>query len=599
MRNEYPRPQFRREQWINLNGEWAFQFDDLDLGKKEKWYQGTKRFDEKITVPFVYQTKKSGLNTTIPHEIVWYQRKLSVVRRKGKRYILHFGAVDYLSDIYINEEHVLTHEGGHTSFSIDITDHLLADNLLTVRVYDPLEDETIPRGKQFWEAKSRGIWYTNTTGIWQTVWLEEVNDCYLQKIKLTPQYDEGRLHLQALISKVADHSYLKFSIQYKEEKIASGNIQLISKHLDVSVDLFDEKIFRHNFHGEGYSWTPETPNLFDLSFELYEEDKLQDQVTSYFGFRKIHQEGGMIYLNNRPYYQKLVLDQGYWPESLMTAPTDEAFVTDIQLAKEMGFNGCRKHQKTEDPRFLYWADKLGYLVWGECAAVPFYHENSVNRLMKDWAEIIDRDYNHPCIVTWVPLNESWGIPDVQRNRQQQHFSQTMYHYLHSLDTTRLVISNDGWSMTETDICAIHNYAHGTLKEPEKYKFFVETLSNKETILNFSSASWGIYANGFAHQGEPIILTEFGGIGFDVSGQPGWGYTTVSSEENFVAEYGRIMNAVYASKILYGYCYTQLTDVEQEINGLLTYERKPKCDLSLIRKINETFHYPRIVNDQTF
>jgi len=213
--------------------------------------------------------------------------------------------------------------------------------------------------------------------------------------------------------------------------------------------------------------------------------------------------------------------------------------------------------------------------------------------MREWQEIIDRDYNHPCVITWVPLNESWGIPDVQRNRQQQHFSQTMYHYIHSLDTTRLVISNDGWAMTETDICAIHNYAHGNPNEKEKYEFFTNTLKTKENILTYTSAAWDIYANGFDNKGEPVLLTEFGGIGFDVSGQPGWGYTSVTTEDEFILEYSRIMDALYASEILFGYCYTQLTDVEQEINGILTYDRQPKCNISLIKEINDRFHLPRI------
>lgn len=593
IRNEYPRPQFVREKWHNLNGEWDFAFDDANVGVREKWYSGNKVFEQKIIVPFVFQSEKSGISITESHEIVWYKTELKIEKKDKKRYLLHFGAVDYLSDVYVNGQHVLNHEGGHTSFDADITDWLSEENVLVVRAYDPLFDESIPRGKQFWENQSRGIWYTNTTGIWQSVWLEEVDEIYIEKVKMTPIYDEGKLRIQIKISSAAPQMKLNFAIRYGTEAITSGSLDFLSQKIDFFVDLFDEMIFRHNFHGEGYSWTPETPNLFDIDFKLIRAEEVKDAVASYFGFRKIHHERGMIYLNNRPYYQKLVLDQGYWPESLMTAPSDAAFAKDIQLAKKMGFNGCRKHQKTEDPRFLYWADKLGYIVWGECASAPFYNEDSVNRLMREWQEIIDRDYNHPCVITWVPLNESWGIPDVQRNRQQQHFSQTMYHYIHSLDTTRLVISNDGWAMTETDICAIHNYAHGNPNEKEKYEFFTNTLKTKENILTYTSAAWDIYANGFDNKGEPVLLTEFGGIGFDVSGQPGWGYTSVTTEDEFILEYSRIMDALYASEILFGYCYTQLTDVEQEINGILTYDRQPKCNISLIKEINDRFHLPRI------
>lgn len=593
-RNDYPRPQLVRENWLNLNGEWQFDFDDDNIGQKEQWYDGSKAFEKNIQVPFAYQTKLSGIDDQTPHERVWYQRNFPQSKNVDKKYLLHFGAVDYQADVYINGKHVCFHEGGHTSFSVDITDVLVdGENQLTVFAYDPLKDETIPRGKQFWEAESRSIWYTNTTGIWQTVWLEEVADCYLSQLKLTPMLDEGKVNLKAELNQIVEDITLAFQISFKEEVIAKGQVAFINGKVDFSVDLFSEMIFRHNHHGAGMTWSPETPNLFDVTLQLLKDELVIDQVQSYFGLRKIHQENGMVYLNNKPYYQKLVLDQGYWPESLLTAPTDEAFIKDIELAKEMGFNGCRKHQKTEDPRFLYWADQMGFLVWGECAAAPFYTTDAVNRLMAEWAEIIDRDYNHPCIVTWVPLNESWGIPDVQRNRQQAHFSQTMYHYLHAIDPTRLVISNDGWAMTETDICAIHNYAHGQEDEKQKYQYFVENLKTKENILGAPSTCWNIYADGFENRGEPVMLTEFGGIGFDVSGQPGWGYTSVENKEDYIKDYQRIMDAVYASEILWGYCYTQLTDVEQEINGIVTYDRQPKCDLSIIKKINDSYHVPVI------
>lgn len=593
-RNEYPRPQLVRDNWFNLNGEWQFAFDDEYVGKKEQWYNGEKEFDQRIQVPFAYQTKLSGIDDQTPHERVWYQRVFNQTKDVDKRYILHFGAVDYQSTIYVNGNQIYFHEGGHTTFSVDITDVLVdGNNRVTVFVFDPLEDETIPRGKQFWETDSRSIWYTNTTGIWQTVWLEAVNEYHIRQLKLTPLLDEGKVNIKVDLNEAVENLELDYVIHFKGELIAKGRVALVKGKADFSVDLFSEMIFRHNHHDSGMSWTPENPNLFNVGFQLLYGTKILDYVRSYFGLRKIHHENGMTYLNNKPYYQKLVLDQGYWPESLLTAPSDESFIKDIQFAKDMGFNGCRKHQKIEDSRFLYWADHMGFLVWGECAAAPFYTNESVNRLMKEWSEIIDRDYNHPCIVTWVPLNESWGIPNVQRNRQQQHFSQAIYHYIHAIDPTRLVISNDGWAMTETDVCAIHNYTHGSEVEVEKYHHFVDNIKTKKNILGEPSSCWSIYADNFKHQGEPILLTEFGGIGFDVSGKSGWGYTSVENEENYIKEYQRIMKAVYASDILWGYCYTQLADVEQEINGILTYDRQPKCDLSIIKSINDGYHIPFI------
>lgn len=595
VRNEYPRPQMVRENWLNLNGEWEFQFDDRDCGLKEKWYEKGTRFSRKIIVPFAFQTKLSGIGETNRHDIVWYHRTFQIDKENKQRYLLHFGAVDYFADIFVNGEKVTSHEGGHTSFTVDITSYLLdtGENHLVVRAYDPQTDESIPRGKQIWEEKSKGIWYTNTTGIWQTVWLEKVADIYITQLKFTPLFDSGQVEVEVYLNHIASKANLLYQIYFKDNLICKGETNCNQNKVKFVVDVMQEKIFRTIFHGDGYAWSPEHPNLFDVSFNLFVEGDRVDKINSYFGFRKIHEENGMVYLNNQPYYQKLVLDQGYWPDSLLTAPNDEAFVDDIKLSKEMGFNGCRKHQKIEDPRFLYWADKLGYLVWGECASAPIYNSDAVNRLTREWSEIITRDYNHPSIVTWVPLNESWGVPDIQRNRQQQHFSQALYHYIHAVDSTRLVISNDGWNLTETDICAIHNYSHGQSHDLKQYEHFKTTLSTKENILNFPSTRWSIYAQGFYHRGTPILLTEFGGIGFKVGNQVGWGYTSAETKEDFVSEYRRVMEAVYASRVLYGYCYTQLTDVEQEINGLLTYDRRPKCDLAKIREINDSYHLNQI------
>ncbi len=588
-REEYPRPQFVRKNWTNLNGEWDFTFDDENEGIRGKFFASSENYDKKINVPFAYQSQKSGIHDASPHDIVWYYRKFEVSKKGKKRVIIHFGAVDYEADIFMNSQHILNHKGGHTSFSADITDYIVDGfQSLSVRVYDPHKDESIPRGKQFWGDEPTGIWYTSTTGIWQTVWLEIVEDVYIKNLRTKTLYDSGKVEFEITLNKES-LVLLDYEITFDNKKVVNGTIELNSKKLIFDSELIQEQIFRTNYHGGGWSWTPERPNLFGIKFKIYRGEKLLDEVSSYFGMRKIHQENGMIYLNNHPYYEKLVLDQGYWPTGLMTAPTDEDFKKDIELSKEMGFNGCRKHQKVSDPRFLYWADKLGYLVWGECASPTIYNNDSNTRLMEEWKEIIERDFNHPSIVTWVPINESWGVPNISFDRQQQHFSQTMYHYLHSLDTTRLVVSNDGWALTETDICSIHNYNHGQKNEIEKYEYFKETLNVRENLLTRPGSSWPIFANGFFYKNQPILLTEFGGIGFDVSGEPGWGYTSVSNEDEFVEDYRRIMGAVYASKGLWGFCYTQITDVEQEINGLLTYERQPKCDLSKIKEINDSFH----------
>lgn len=591
LRTEYPRPQLQRKEWKSLNGEWNFAFDDQNIGMKEQWYHNAAALTKKINVPFAYQTELSGINDSSFHDVVWYQREFEVPGDwNEKRIMLHFGAVDYYAKVFVNGQLVGENEGGHTPFSFDIT-HTVKDGRasVVVRAEDPSRDETIPRGKQFWKEEIESIWYTNTTGIWQPVWIEPVSDSAIEKLRMTPDLDQGDIEIELDVSPQAVNKTIEIKIEYKGKLISHDSFLLIETYLKRRMNVFGKHIFHTGFHHEGMTWSPEAPNLFNITFEIKEDQTIADSVVSYFGMRKIHTEDGMVYLNNKPYYQQLVLDQGYWREGLLTAPHDEDFKKDIELAKEMGFNGCRKHQKVEDPRFLYWADTLGYLVWGECAASAFYSERAASRLTEEWTKIIDRDYNHPSIVAWVPLNESWGVQTIRSDRKQQHHSQAMYHHIHSMDGTRPVISNDGWEQTVTDICAIHNYNHGTDEEKNKSTAFKETLETKETLLSSQPAKRKIYANGFAHQGEPIILTEFGGVGFEVGGDNGWGYTSVKNEEEFVADYRRIMNAVYSSKALHGYCYTQLTDVEQEINGILSYDREPKCDLKLIREINTQWH----------
>jgi len=589
-RPEYPRPQFVRDLWLNLNGEWDFQLDKADEGMSKKWFE-KPNFFEKIQVPFAYQSKLSQVECKDPSDWCWYYRKFIVPSKMtGKQIVLHFGAVDYQTWVYVNGKMVGFHEGGHTSFSFDITPYLVSENeqSLTIRVYDPLKDETIPRGKQFWEEKSAGIWYTPTTGIWQTVWLEAVEKTHIKNVRFTSDIDKGTVVVEANVTGDYEDAKFEIEIAYKGQQIIKNTFLVSEPYVRLEFDLYNKKIFRSGFHGGGMVWSPESPNLFDVTMQLATKITV-DKVESYFGLRKIHTENGKVFLNNRPYYQKLVLDQGYWPGGLLTAPTDEDLKKDIVLSKEMGFNGCRKHQKVEDPRFLYWADKLGYLVWGECAASPCFSEEAAARLTKEWIEIIERDYNHPSIVTWVPINESWGVPNVNISKQEQHCTLAMYYLIKSLDPTRLVVSNDGWEMTKTDILAVHNYNHGHKDEVAKYNFYKETLSTQENLVKSMAAARNLYAQGYEYQGEPILLTEYGGIAYKVDGSAGWGYTIVENEDQLLEDYARIMEAIFASKSLHGFCYTQLTDVEQEINGLLSYDRKPKCDLAKIRELN---NHPR-------
>lgn len=595
LRTEYPRPQFVRKEWQCLNGTWDFDFDDMGEAESCHWEKDSHTLSGRIEVPFCFESGLSGIKDTSIHNKCFYKRTFTLPAEwEGKNILLHFGAVDYRCKVYIDEALCGEHEGGSSAFSFDIT-HCLRDSItihsLSVSAEDPAADETIPRGKQFWEEKSAGIWYTRTSGIWQSVWLEPVDPVNITRIKMTPDFDHDILDLECTFSKLIPNMALEVTISFGEELICKDSYSINSNTVfKRSIHLAADKIFYTNNHGASRSWTPENPALYDISFTLKSGEGIHDCVKSYFGMRKIHTENGMVYLNNYPYYLKLVLDQGYWPEGILTAPKDEDFQYDIEIMKEMGFNGCRKHQKTEDPRFLYWADKLGYLVWEEVAAACLFTDNSVMRYIKEWMEVLERDYNHPSIVAWVPFNESWAVPDIGRNALQQDYTLSLYHMLKALDPTRLVVNNDGWEQTRTDICAIHNYSHGTAKEPGKQDTFKRFTSDLSILLSPFSAGRSIFAPPYKYQGQPILITECGGIHYNNSENGSWGYTSADSEEDFLKQYSFVIDNIMQSDYIYGFCYTQLSDVEQETNGLLTYEREPKCDPLKIKAINGQYRH---------
>ncbi|SDS04374.1 Glycosyl hydrolases family 2 [Paenibacillaceae bacterium GAS479] len=578
-RMEYPRPQFTRQQWLCLNGEWAFAFDDANVGEGEGWYrdrQSGSPFDRSIQVPFTFQSKLSGIEDPGFHDVVWYQRSFEIPANwQGKETILHFGAVDYCAKVWVNGQLAAVHEGGHTPFSAGIGSLLQEGvNTLVVRAEDFSRDLTLPRGKQYWLEKSASIFYTRTTGIWQSVWLEPVSAVYLKKVAFTPDIDRNEIRLRTFVDGLdqGKECQLQVSISFRGTVI-SDDVYTV-KHGEES-RVVGLKDFAD--HGLGRLWSPEHPNLYDVTFKVIQNAQNLDEVSSYFGMRKVSVEDGKLCLNNRPYYQRLVLDQGYFPEGVLTAPSDEAMKQDVELTKAMGFNGVRKHQKTEDPRFLYWCDQLGLLVWGEAANAYEYSEEYVRRFTKEWMDIIERDYNHPCIVTWVPLNESWGIPNVQNDKRQQQHGLAMYHLTKSLDETRLVVYNDGWEQMTTDLLTIHDYE-------SKQKVLESRYATMETALSAMPANRRIFVGGASYQGQPMLISEFGGIAFKKSDWDGWGYSGADNEEDFLRKLAAVVNPMFTSPVVQGFCYTQLTDVEQEINGLLTYDRQPKAPLEKIRKI---------------
>ncbi|WP_411345768.1 glycoside hydrolase family 2 protein [Paenibacillus sp. WLX1005] len=581
-RPEYPRPQLVREDWINLNGTWAFAFDDERCGDAEGWHmRGQGTFDRSIEVPFAFQSELSGISDTGFHDLVWYRRTLELPTDwAGKQIIVHFGAVDYAATVWVNGQWAAAHEGGHTPFQADITALLDKEdtNEIVVRCEDFSRDVTLPRGKQYWLEDSASIFYTRTTGIWQSVWLEVVEPYHLQRLRLTPDIDRNEMRIGLKYTPETGRALhtssfqVRLTVDFDGANIASDEFSLCSVEPFRAIGLND-----FNDHTQGRWWSADRPNLYDLRVELLRDGEVVDTVDSYFGMRKVSIDNSRFYLNNRAEFLRLVLDQGYFPDGILTPPSDAAILRDIELTQQMGFNGVRKHQKTEDPRFLYWCDVKGLMVWGEAANAYDYSEQYVNRFTREWQEIIQRDYNHPSVIVWVPLNESWGIPNALVDQRQQQHGLAMYHLTRSLDEMRPVIYNDGWEMMKTDIVAIHDYAWEEQVLTDRY-------ANVETAVNATPGNRHLFVGGAQYEGQPIMITEFGGIAYQTGEQEGWGYSGAENDDDYLQRLQAVIRPLYGSPIVRGFCYTQLTDVEQEINGLLTYDRQPKVPLEQIRRI---------------
>lgn len=578
MRNEYPRPDFVRTQWQTLNGEW-------DL------YEGDDTRRQLIQVPFVPQSRLSGIGRALTSDKLVYERCFTVPQEwKGKQILLHFGAVDYQCSVWVNGHCAGTHRGGQTPFCLDITAFLKGgDEHLRVDVTDPLTDEMIPRGKQFWKEKSQFIWYTQSSGIWQSVWLEPVDRSHLEWVHFTPDIDEGTVQIDYQISEDTPASYqIGLEIRFCGEMMYAGTINGTERRGKIIADVFRNRALNGGFHFTGCYWSPEHPYLFDVVIKLLSDGQVHDEAKTYFGMRKIHVKDGKVYLNNQPYYQKLLLDQGYWKDGLMTAPTQEDLAEDIRRSKAMGFNGCRKHEKVEDPIFLYWADTLGFLVWESMASFWSFTPQGGAAFAEEWSQVIQRDYNHPCIVVWNMMNESWGVPHIYDDPQQQHFARAMYHLARGLDNSRLVIANDGWEQTENDICAFHTYKHGSeedIRQQERFRTGVLSLEGLSGLVERS-----LFAKGFSYEGQPVMLTEIGGIVICGSctdaGTEAWGYTGADNPQAFLKAYERLIDSIYSSELLCGFCYTQLADIEQEQNGLLDEMHCFKIDAAAIKAIND-------------
>lgn len=577
----YPRPQLRRAHWISLDGPWRFTFDD---DRRYSHPQEIEHWPQKIRVPYPVESHASGIGDRGFHLGCWYERDFDLAADADSRIILHFGAVDYKAMVWVNGTYMTSHEGGHTPFSIEITHVLRSTGRHTVSVYveDDPHDLTKPRGKQDWQLEPHSIWYPRTTGIWQTVWLERVSHTYVQKIRWTPHVEGFALTFEARVVGDAQKSLsMEVQIRHKDRLLADDRYLVIDGEVDRRIILSDPGI--DDFRNE-VLWSPERPQLLDVQVRLRRGDQLFDEFRTYTALRSVGVLRDRFMLNGRPYPLKLVLDQGYWPDTLLAAPDDAALKRDVQLAKLMGFNGVRKHQKIESPRYLYWADRLGLLVWEEMPSAYRFTRTAIKRMIREWGDVIERDFSHPCVITWVPFNESWGVPELTCVDAHQHAVQALYHLTKTLDPTRPVIGNDGWESSATDIIGIHDYDADTEHLRQRYGPEVKP----QDLLDLRRPGGRVLTlDGHPHSGQPIVLTEFGGIALDVRADQQapttWGYSRAHAREEFAAKFTSLMETVNRTALFGGYCYTQFADTFQEANGLLTENREPKIPLEQIAK----------------
>ncbi|GAC1444153.1 MAG: glycoside hydrolase family 2 TIM barrel-domain containing protein [Chloroflexota bacterium] len=581
----HPRPQLARRRWIDLRGPWKFAYDDDERGLEENWHGRDDVFTRTIEVPFPPESEASGIGNTSFHPVVWYRRSFEIgADDAGKKLILHCGAIDYRARVWVNSQLVATHVGGQTPFSADITGAVNPDGrqVIVIRAEDRPGDLAQPRGKQDWLVDPHNIWYHRTTGIWQPVWIEPVAETHITNLLWTPDLDEGSLAVTIAVSPHETPVQIRLQLSLHGEPLVDDIVTATGSEVrrEMTLDLGSTTMARSHI-----LWSPSSPNLIDAIVTVIKSGEVIDEVKSYAGLRSVGTAGGRFMLNGGPYYLRMALEQGYWPKTHLASPSDEALRREVELAKELGFNSVRIHQKVEDPRFLYWCDRLGLAVWGEMANSYVFSRSSVDRLTREWLDVVNRDLSHPCIVAWVPLNESWGVPNLIRDPAQQHFVQTLYHLTKTLDPTRPVISNDGWEYICGDIVGIHDYTfHGSAIRGRYGSSEAVDRTLREVQPQFRFMTLGERRP----DGAPIMLTEFGGISYRASADnvQWFGYGTVESEDAFLEKYRELVDAVLDCPSIAGFCYTQLTDTLQETNGLLTEDRRFKLDPLIIRAINQ-------------
>lgn len=583
----YPRPLLVRDDWSSLDGHWDFAYDDADAGRRECWYEkaAAHRFDREILVPFVPESEASGIGDTGYHPVVWYRRDIEASPAAGRRLLLHFGAVDDTADVWIDGQHVGSHSGGQTAFTVDLTDalHGGTSHTIVVRAEDNPTQSEYPRGKQDWMPEPHHIWYQRSTGIWRSVWLEDVPETHIVDSTWTYDSVHGRVDFSVELNRTPpENTTLHVRMRFEDEVLGQLSVPASTDLVRGTVDL---PTLRNTQHRETYLWSPEAPNLVDIDMELVADGPAADgnpadHAATYCGLRTVGVDRGQFLLNDHPYYVRSVLEQGYWPTSHLTAPSVDAYREEVELILALGFNAVRVHQKTEDPRFLFWADRLGLLVWGETASPYAFSTRGAASLTKEWTDIVTQYRGHPSIVTWVPVNESWGVQDIAHSPQQQSLVAALAALTRALDPHRPVVGNDGWEHVDSDILTVHDYTPdaavlaGNWNDPARRDDLIRRIApnGRRLLLSPDAVS----------EDAPIMVSEFGGVSY--SADETWGYATVDSAEDYERLLVDLFGALRSSDRLVGFCYTQLTDTMQEANGLLQADRTPKLPVETFRRM---------------
>lgn len=566
--SKHPNPIFEREHFEILNGEWDFGFQKAKSGFKFSHdeqraveIRDKNKYTHRINVPFCVESKLSGIGYTDFINLVWYRKIINIYKTDG-RIVLHFGAADHLTTVLINGKLAGRHKGGYTSFGFDITDLVVdGENELFVLCEDNVKDRFVIRGKQSEQKKSHACDYTRTTGIWQTVFLEYTPKQYIESFKVYPDFENSLVTLSA---KLNGKGNFKCEAFFDGRLVGYGELKNVADSCMLQIKL-----------SETHLWEVGSPALYDLKITFCD-----DRVTSYFGLRNVRLDGYKFLINEKSVFQRLVLDQGFYKDGIYTSPDDEALINDIKISTSLGFNGARLHQKVFDPRFLYFCDKLGYIVWGEYAnwGLDYSTPKSVDVFLSEWSEAVERDFNHPSIIGWCPFNETW---DYKGRRQYDPLLATVYDYTKAVDITRPCIDTSGNFHVKTDIYDLHDYNWDVELFKSNYDRFVTENYLYEHVLkdNPHRQKYG---------GQPVFISEYGGIKWvsDTSIKS-WGYgNDVKTPSEFADRYVGLTDAIVSNRKMFGFCYTQLYDIEQEQNGLYTYERKRKFTDEIYQRIFE-------------